>query len=263
MPLEVIGAGFGRTGTMSLQAALDILLAPGRCYHFGEVVRHKHIELWRPALEARAPPDWELVLEREGYVATMDHPCADFYEDLMRRYPAAKVVLSEHPGGPERWYDSKLALELVREAVAKWPVKPLAAVVLPVLSRLLFHTKMTYSFSEMIRFVDSVEFNVWGERTVRDRSHALETYRAWNSKVKATVPSERLLVYSVKQGWEPLCKFLGKPVPDAPFPMEDSHSTKHIKIVMFCLTAGLWALYAGTITVGVLAGTRAYQRSRH
>jgi Sulfotransferase domain len=41
---------------------------------------------------------------------------------------------------------------------------------------------------------------------------------AHNEAVKATIPAGQLLVYDVKQGWAPLCEFLGVPVPDEPFP---------------------------------------------
>ena len=40
----------------------------------------------------------------------------------------------------------------------------------------------------------------------------------WTEQVKATVPAERLLIFEAKQGWGPLCEFLGVPVPNTPYP---------------------------------------------
>ena len=47
---------------------------------------------------------------------------------------------------------------------------------------------------------------------------AKEVYTKWIADVKAVVPEAQLLVFNVKQGWQPLCDFLGVPVPDTPFP---------------------------------------------
>jgi len=260
MAVQVIGAGFGRTGTMSLQTALDILLAPGRCYHFGELMDKKHIHLWQLALEKQQRIDWKAVLEDEGFVATMDHPCADFYQDLMNLYPTAKVILSEHPGGPEKWYDSKMALEMIRIAFMCWPIKPAAQIIAPIVLKIIFRTEMKYSIKTMMKFADAVEYNVWGEKTVFDREHAIKTYVEWNEKVKACVPKDRLLVYNVKQGWAPLCTFLGKPQPDAAFPKEDSHGSQHIKTVLYRVKAGLWFLYGGLMVTSAFVGMRTYKR---
>eukprot|EP00951_Prasinocladus_malaysianus_P036246 scaffold380168_cov35-Prasinocladus_malaysianus.AAC.1 len=108
MPLDVIGAGFGRTGTASIQAALDILYRPSgkRCYHFGSAAhRPRHIEFWIEVLSGEldaSKVDWESIFGEDGFVATMDHPCADFYIELLAAYPEAKVLLSSHPGGREK-----------------------------------------------------------------------------------------------------------------------------------------------------------------
>jgi hypothetical protein len=51
-----------------------------------------------------------------------------------------------------------------------------------------------------------------------DRAHAIETFERHTEEVRQGVPAERLLVFEVGQGWEPLCAHLGVPVPDEPFP---------------------------------------------
>jgi hypothetical protein len=65
-----------------------------------------------------------------------------------------------------------------------------------------------------------------GFRDVEDRRHMIEAFNRWNEEVKEIVPAERLLVFEVKEGWEPLCEFLGAETPkDAPFPhLNDSDS---------------------------------------
>lgn len=101
MTLEVIGAGFGRTGTMSLKVALEELgFEP--CYHMSEVFTHpEHVELWRAAAQGE-PVEWEQIFG--GYRATVDWPACTFYGELMENYPDAKVILTVRD--PQRWYES-------------------------------------------------------------------------------------------------------------------------------------------------------------
>ena len=52
-----------------------------------------------------------------------------------------------------------------------------------------------------------------------DKAHAIEVFRRHNEEVRRDVPADRLLVFEVKEGWGPLCSFLGVPVPEGrPFP---------------------------------------------
>src|SRR6185312_6806065 len=107
MTLKVIGAGFGRTGTTSLQMALNQLGLP--CYHMFELVQNKanrpHLEFWRKV--ADSPPgtqhDWETVFA--NYTAAVDNPACCVWQELMEANPEAKVILSLHPKGPDAWYE--------------------------------------------------------------------------------------------------------------------------------------------------------------
>ncbi len=101
MALSVIGAGFGRTGTLSLRIALDRLgLSP--CYHMLEVFEHpEHIEVWERAA-AGERVDWEGLFR--GYRSAVDWPVCAFYRELAKRCPEAKVILTVRD--PERWYQS-------------------------------------------------------------------------------------------------------------------------------------------------------------
>src|SRR5205823_4535388 len=99
--LKIIGAGFGRTGTMSLKVALEELgFSP--CYHMIEVFeRPADIAVWEGAAVGK-PIDWEALFA--GYQATVDWPACIFYKELMQVYPDAKVLLTVR--NPENWYES-------------------------------------------------------------------------------------------------------------------------------------------------------------
>src|SRR5262245_27732505 len=94
MALKVIGAGLGRTGTLSLKTALN-LLGLGTCYHMQEVRKNPgHIEHWlRIAGGDTSKERFDTVFER--YNATVDWPGATFYKGMYAAYPDAKVILSK------------------------------------------------------------------------------------------------------------------------------------------------------------------------
>ena len=101
MSLKVIGAGFGRTGTTSLKAALE-RLGFDRCYHMFEFMEHpEHAKYWDAASKGK-PVDWNALFE--GYQSTLDWPGCSYYRDLMQRYPEAKVLLTVRDS--EKWYQS-------------------------------------------------------------------------------------------------------------------------------------------------------------
>jgi len=204
MPLEIIGAGFGRTGTLSTHAALNRLGFP--CYHMFEVTRNPanraHLDFWRTV--ANTPPDtahdWEQVFGR--YRAAVDNPACCVWRELLDAYPQARVLLTLHPRGAEAWYDS--TIETIYFTENRWQFKVLE-----------WLTPSGRRFGDMARKL------IWQRShrgTMDDRARALAHYAAHIEEVRGAVPPERLLVYSADQGWEPLCRFLGVPVPDEPFP---------------------------------------------
>lgn len=203
MPLEVIGAGLGRTGTMSLKAALETL-GFGPCYHMIEVFENpEHIPFWEAATRGE-DVDWERIFS--GYRAAVDYPEASFYKVLMERYPDAKVVLSVRD--PERWYESaRNTIYRASEAANS----PLIFVIARFVPRL----------RGMKRAVNMNDDLIWKrgfDGRFEDREYAMDVFRRHNEEAKRHVPPEKLLVYEVKEGWGPLCDFLGVPVPDEPFP---------------------------------------------
>lgn len=192
--LKVIGAGFGRTGTLSVKAALEAL-GFGPCYHMTEVFRHpEHIAIWRAA-QAGEAVDWEQVFT--GYAATVDWPACAFYEQLLQVYPEAKVLLTVRD--PERWYDSVretiYVTSTARRGQEGGPGPQFGAMINAIIWQGAFHGAF------------------------EDRQAAIAAFERHNQAVQERVPQGRLLVYDVKEGWEPLCRFLDVPIPvGQPFP---------------------------------------------
>lgn len=196
MGLQVIGAGFGRTGTLSLKAALE-QLGFGPCYHMYELLGQlEHAPSW---LAANAGNAEALRTPLADYQATVDWPGCMFWRELLDVYPDAKVVLSVRP--PDRWYDS------FRETVGAVISQERPA-------------DLPDAFAPMFDVSDQIvrDRSFGADFDVTDASRVIAAYEAHTGAVRAGVPAERLLEFDVAHGWEPLCAFLGVPVPDAPFP---------------------------------------------
>ena len=194
MKLSVFSAGFGRTGTMSLKLALE-QLGQGRCHHMIEVIENGAVQvpLWNDALAGN--PDFGAIYD--GYNSAVDWPSAAFWKELAAAYPDAKIILSTRSA--ESWYDSISETILATVwAPEKWPAQAV----------------------DWFRMVTKVLERSFGE--AKDRDSLIAVFNAHEAAVKAAIPSERLLVHSAKDGWEPLCAFLGVPVPEGPYPRTNS-----------------------------------------
>lgn len=210
--LAVIGAGLGRTGTSSLQAALNIL-GYGPCYHMREVFKDPAgIQKWTQVGLDKENADWDSIFY--GYKSTTDHPGTLFYKQMMKRYPDAKVILTVRD--EESWWKSYI------ETIA--PTSTLWNVIYTV-------TFMrNYDFERML-FHCIFKPLCGGKGRAYDKDFMIAAFKAHNDDVKATVPSDKLLTFDVKSGWAPLCKFLDCPVPvETPFPhvWETAHFRKMI-----------------------------------
>jgi hypothetical protein len=205
--VKVIGAGFGRTGTWSLKAALEVL-GFGPCYHMTEVFAHPgHADFWSSAWRGE-PVDWEGVLG--GYEATVDWPACTFYEELMERHPEAKVLLSVRD--PEPWYESTRST--IYELSMLLESSPIARLIFGLISLLVFGGFAGGRSS----IVNDMIWQGTFDGRFEDKAYAIEVFERHNEEVKRRVPPDRLLVYEVKEGWGPLCEFLGVPEPQEPFP---------------------------------------------
>ena len=192
MALQVIGAGLGRTATFSLKFALEHL-GFGPCYHMSEVFAgaRRNIPLWLDVVHGK--PNWNAVFD--GFKSTTDYPACTYWRELAAFYPNAKVVLTTRD--PESWFES--------------------------VSETIFSDKMQGSLagSPLEVMMNGVIFDAFGGR-VKDRAFMTDWFVRRNQQVIDALPPERLLVFSPKQGWAPLCAFLGAPVPETPFPQVNS-----------------------------------------
>ena len=189
--LQLIGAGFGRSGTMSLRKALQ-MLGYDPCYHMQVTLTHfSHMKFWIRA-KAGGAVDYRKFLGR--YKATVDWPACEFYRELMQAFPEAKVLLNVRD--PEDWYDSMFD--------TIWAIQP----------------AFPWWFPRAVRKMhDDIIWNSRFNGEFTDRAKTIDVYKAHLEEVRRTVPPGRLLEFNVQEGWEPLCDFLGKPVPEnVPFP---------------------------------------------
>lgn len=187
MTLRVIGAGIGRTGTASLQSALEILLG-GRCYHMHEVFpRPDDVPVWHAAALGEMP-NWDEFLKE--FVAAVDWPASAYWESLSAAYPAALIILSTRSDS-ETWWRSA--------------------------SNTIIPASFEADDSPWRRMV----FAMYKHRFIEDaqnKSASIAAYEAHNAHVRATAPAERLLEWQAEDGWAPLCAALDLPVPEEPFP---------------------------------------------
>lgn len=200
MGIRVIGAGYGRTGTASLKLALE-KLGFGPCHHMSEVLPNPdRVALWTRIGQGEAednPSLWDQAFE--GYNATVDWPSCTHWRALMAHYPDAKIILT-------------------RRDAAKWFTSVNETILNPAVNAQL-------AASPMGPMLDA-NINKLFDNRLDDREHMMECFEKHCAQVVAGVPSDRLLVFEAKDGWAPLCAFLGVQAPDEPYPhvnsMEDT-----------------------------------------
>lgn len=196
--MKVIGAGFGRTGTMSLKGALE-QLGFGPSFHMIDVARQPELlPAWQAAVDGD-PVDWEQVFE--GWDSTVDWPACTFWEQIWQAFPDAKILLSVRD--PERWYASCLkSIHASAQAAGRGELEGGSVDVSP----------------EAMKMINGLIWAGTFEGRFEDRDFAISVFNAHNEDVKRKVPADRLLVYEITEGGEPLCEFLDVPVPDTPMP---------------------------------------------
>ena len=193
MPLDVIGTGFGRTGTNSLKLALE-QLGFGPCHHMFEVYESPAylLPIWMKAAQEGVTPDWDEIFE--NYRSTVDWPTAFYWRELVDHYPHAKVVHTTRT--PKSWVKS--AISTIFVSMSERNEKKGAARDL---------STMAWELIVMQTFDGRMD----------DFDYAADIFRKHDEAVKAYVAPDRLLVYEVSEGWEPLCRHLSVPVPDEAF----------------------------------------------
>ena len=190
MALEIVGAGFGRTGTLSMKTALE-QLGFGPCHHMVEVFpRPESVDGWAAAIEGREVDLDALV---DGFRSAVDFPICAAWSRFADRFPDAKVLLTVRSS--ESWWRSYEATIGPRIAAT--------------------------DHGEGRSMMTAIRDVVFGGRPM-ERDHAIEVYESHNADVILRTAGDRLLIYELGSGWEPLCAFLGVPVPAAPFPSSNS-----------------------------------------
>ena len=190
--MKIIGAGFGRTGTKSMKLALE-QLGFGPCYHMFEVFQHPEgIPLWHKAAFGH-DIDWADLLW--NYQSGVDWPLSHFWKPLADRYPDAKVLLTIRPA--DQWYTS-MTNTIFNQLAGNEP-----------------EDDMRTQWKEM---VDKIVLEDTFDNLPNDRAHCEAVFDRHTAEVKETIPSDRLIIYEVGSGWQPLCVGLGVPVPEGPFP---------------------------------------------
>jgi hypothetical protein len=200
--LEVIGAGLGRTGTTSLKAALQ-RLGLGPCHTMlGLFQEPDQIPVWQRASRGE-PVDWKKVYA--GYRSTVDWPGARFWREIAAAFPQGKIILTVRD--PRSWYAS------AKSSIYAAAMQPLPASGVDPIFASLWHMSREVVWDGVFhgRFADE--------------EYALRVFEEHNRSVRDEADPDRLLVFEVGQGWQPLCEFLGVPAPDEPFPHVNDRST--------------------------------------
>jgi hypothetical protein len=199
MAISVIGPSFGRTGTMSVKAALE-RLGFGPCYHMLEVYEAGHVDAWTAVING-GEADWDAMFA--AYHSVVDWPSCSFWKQIWAANPDARIVLTRRD--PDSWFASMeetifqaLRAQSDDEQLMRWRVQT---------RKLIFDETFGNDFS---------------------RAHCISVLRAHEADVIESVPRDQLLVFELADGWEPLCAFLDVPVPDGPFP--HSNTTAEFRV---------------------------------
>lgn len=236
--LQVIGAGLARTGTSSFNKALSILL-DSPAYHGGtqatlgpehEIRSWIHLlSIWPPKSPSEKATVSQILKERlDGYAAVTDSPCNSLVEELMELYPDAKIVCTIRD--PEAWVKS---MDTVSNAATLW-----------FLRFVLFPLPTMRFFPDYINGLRHQWVSLYG----RPEPVELHHWNAHMAYLKRVVPEDKLVFFDVRDGWGPLCKALGKEVPDVEFPrINDSKAIDELARTMTIKGLQRWAIFLTTI----------------
>ena len=222
----IIGAGFARTGTLSLKTAIDEILKLGPCYHMGENIIQDDSNFWYKAYKGEKC-NWEDIFTK--YNATTDHPACIFWEEILKQYPDSKVILTIR--NPESWYKSCSETVFNYDRQFGYYGLRILDYVIPFLNRFrnMIDVMWGYSF----------KYNFSKENTIK-------AFIDHNENVKKLCPKDKLLLFEAKDGWEPLCKFLNVSIPNVPYP--NVNDTNRAKCVFRFLNIFGWMI----LIIGIL-----------
>lgn len=238
MALKVIGAGFGRTGTLSMKAALE-RLGFNKCHHMIEVLMPDdptQLDYW-DAIGQGERPGWDDIFD--GYEACVDFPSSVYWKELSEAYPDAKVVLTVRDF--ESWYKSAAStIFAVGKSQPAW-------------------TKIIPKPRKISRMTDNIIWQGKFDGKFEDKAYAEQVWNNHIEEVKAGLPADRLLVFQVKDGWGPLCAFLNLPIPDEAFPRVNDTAQFHEMIKGMNRMAHVPWIAGGVLIAAAIAAYLAFQ----
>ncbi|MGA2929567.1 MAG: sulfotransferase family protein [Solirubrobacteraceae bacterium] len=217
--MKVIGAGLPRTATLTQKVALE-MLGFGPCHHMVNLFADMdEVAVWRQAFEGAR--DWDRILA--GFQSAVDWPASFYYRDLAGHYPEAKVLLSVRD--PAAWARSMRAT-IWDSFHGDTPAHHIYAAAAQVDPRM--------------RDYDDLLQTMWDAHGAFTRDGAVQNGLGdvlvrHTEAVKQAVPADRLLVWNVNEGWEPLCAFLGVEVPDGPLPTLNDSRTYFERVTQMTL----------------------------
>ena len=217
VPMQVLSLGMPRTGTVSMQAALELLGCNPTYHGYTALYQLDHLPAWTAAFEAKYHHNGNLFTRQQwdqllgSYGAVTDSPCICFAEDLINAYPNAKVVLVERE--VEAWYQSFQGL--------------VTEYYLPIHRTLQYlDPQLIGPTARMFSYVFKDEKGFFRARSKKElQQNAKTVYKEHYELVRRVCPKERLLEFDLKEGWGPLCAFLGKEKPGVPFPRLNERGT--------------------------------------
>ena len=239
--MKVICAGWGRTGTRSLKFALEILNGKPS-YHMQNILLTKRdAKLWHGLIfnkDIQHSFNWDDIFKDFG--ACLDFPSCNYYKELMVAYPDAKIILTVRDD--VSWVKSWNVLN--NQILKSFAFRFLAKI--PGTSFKLqkdIHNEMILGSKGAFK----------GSTSDEDRK---KRFNKWNQSVIDYVPEDRLLVYQVKEGWDPICKFLGKPVPNIPFPYKNKtknmgHMARFINLIFIIILFLVIGMIISSLFYGV------------
>merc|ERR1711892_713156 len=248
--MQVIGAGLPRTGTLSTKAALDQLLGP--CYHGSVPVveRQDHAPFWLDAMDKGRLDPARTRHELSGYMCGVDFPVAGWYKELMEIYPEAKVILTVRD--PKKWYKS--VCFILQNTITLCYNRPYSWFLCLIGSSSVckYEQKISGGIEPGKGELPPGIPGRMNKALRKGEQAAVDFFKSHRDEVCSQVPSSQLLVFDVREGWEPLCKFLDVPMPDAPFPninktAEVGFLFKIIKIVVWLAILGVSVLLLCTV----------------
>ena len=237
--MKVICAGWGRTGTRSLKYALEHLTGEPSYHMQNILLNKKDAKKWHNSIFLHNEKfNWEDIYK--GYGACLDFPSCNYYKELMDYYPDAKVILTVRDA--ESWVKSWNVLN--NQILKSFTFRFLAKI-----PRTSFKLQKDIH-NKMILGPDGA---FQGAKSDKER---MKKFEEWNKSVIQYVPKDRLLVFQVKEGWDPLCKFLNIENPDIPFFYKNKtknmgHMSRFINVMFVLLIITILGIIFSSVFFGV------------